>query len=145
MHSSHVWNYPGYGGISMSMRKQSSRLEKPDVSPKHWCWEHSQSSTYVCPLVGWKASSPWKSLEGLCHIWKLHRCQKRLWLLPKPAGDQVLWPAVHFAGHTCGDVSSTESLVVTNVCKECSPLLIHTFYFLLWVETDGIQFSHNYY
>lgn len=71
--------------------------------------------------------------------------KKRLWLSNKPAGDQVLRLPIYFANHTCGHVSLAKSPVVTNVCNKCSLLLIHTFYFLLLVETDGIQFSHNYY
>lgn len=53
--------------------------------------------------------------------------------------------AIYFANHTCGHVSLAKSLIVTNVYNKCSLLLILTFYFLLLVETDGIQFSHNYY
>lgn len=57
----------------------------------------------------------------------------------------MLGLAIYFANHTCGHVSLAKPLIVTNVYNKCSLLLILTFYFLLLVETDGIQFSHNYY
>lgn len=84
-------------------------------------------------------------------VWKGHAmsvicsCQKWLWLLNKPAGDQMLGLAIYFADPTCGHVSLAKLPIVTNMYNKCSLLLILTFYFLLLVETDGIQFSHNYY
>lgn len=146
MYSNYIWNYKGYWVISMSKIKWSCKIEKqPNTMPKLW---QLHRQIYMCIKI---LTCPVKDVFHVEQAWKGHAmhmicsCQKWLWLLNKPAGDQMLGLAIYFADHTCGHVSLAKLPIVTNMYNKCSLLLILTFYFLLLVETDGIQFSHNYY